>query len=209
MEINNLYIVQTRLSSSNRILYSSEISDQVQEITFKFTKDVRRKISAIRGRFLSPIYHETADVYGLRICREGQRGKIIDNINIANRQFKGIDPTLGAEVIFIPLDLNQVAWGGELYEQFRLAIKGQIYKEVMDRVKKIATRPGALPTRSKNSLLKILDRMDTINVIDDQEITDQIKLIREMVEKELLFPLQEQLEKDMFTLTNRGANLEL
>jgi len=208
MEINNLYIVQTRLSSSNRILYSSEISDQVQEITFKFTKDVRRKISAIRGRFLSPIYHETADVYGLRICREGQRGKIIDNINVANRQFKGIDGSLSAEVVFIPLDLEAV-WGGELYEQFRLAIKGQIYKEVMDRVKKIATRPGALPTRSKNSLLKILDRMNLINVIDDQEITDQIKMIREMVEKELLFPLQEQLEKDMFALTNRGANLEL
>jgi len=124
----------------------------------------------------------------------------------ANEELQKIDPMLGAEIMFIPLDSGAIR-NGEMYEQINLAVKGQIYTDIMERLKKLAD--SSLKTRSKSSLLKMVDRMEKINVLDDPEISLKIYQIREMIEKDTIKPLLQDLESEVEKINQRGAYLEI
>lgn len=204
--MENLYIVKTRMSSPNYILYSEEIDEMTSQYTYKFNKETRQQISAIRGRYHKPVYEGTANFHGLYICQEKHRQELQDIISKANREFQKIDPMLHAEVLFIPLDAGAIR-NGEMYEQLNSAVKGQIYTDLLDRLKKLAN--SSLKSRSKSSLFKMVDRMEKINVLDDPEISLKIYEIRDMIEKETLQPLMQDLESEVNKVRQRGAFLEM
>jgi len=202
----NLYIVKTRLSSPNFILCSEEIDDMTQQYTYKFNKETRQQISAIRGRFQKPVYEGTANFHGLYICQEKHCKELQTMMEKANTELQKIDPMLSAGILFIPLDAGAIR-NGEMYEQINLAVKGQIYTDLLDRLKNIAD--SSLKSRSKSSLLKMVDRMEKINVLDDPEISLKIYDIREMIEKDTIKPLLQELESEVEILQQRGAYLEI
>jgi len=204
--MENLYIVKTRMSSPNYILYSEEIDDMTSQYTYKFNKEIRQQISATRGRYHKPVYEGTANFHGLYICQEKHRQELQDLMSKANREFQKIDPMLSAEVLFIPLDAGAIH-NGEMYSQINSAVKGQIYTDLLDRLKKLAD--SSFKSRSKSSLLKMVDRMEKINVLDDPEISLKIYEIREMIENETLIPLMQDLESEVDKVKQRGAYLEL
>ena len=204
--MENLYIVKTRMSSPNYILYSEEIDDMTSQYTYKFNKETRKHIAAIRGRFHKPIYEGTANFHGLYICQDKHRDELRVLIDKANRELQKIDPMLHAEVMFIPLDAGAIR-NGEMYEQINLAVKGQIYTDLMERLKKLAD--SSIKSKSKSSLLKMVDRMEKINVLDDPEISLKIYEIREMIEKETIKPLLQDLESEVDKINQRGAYLEI
>ena len=78
--LENLYIVKTRMSSPNYILYSEEIDDMTSQYTYKFNKETRQQISAIRGRYHKPVYEGTANFHGLYICQEKHMKELQDII---------------------------------------------------------------------------------------------------------------------------------
>ena len=204
--MKNLYIVKTRMSSPNYILYSEEIDDMTAKFTYKFNKETRQKISTIRSRFNKPIYEGTANFHGLYICQETHRQELEDMVSKANKQFQEIDPMLSASVMFIPLDAGAIR-NGEMYDQINLAVKGQIYTDLLERLKKLAD--SSIKSRSKSSILKMVDRMEKINVLDDPEISLKIYEIREMIENESLIPLLQDLESEVDKIKQRGAFLEM
>ena len=176
--MENLYIVKTRMSSPNYILYSEEIDDMTSQYTYKFNKETRQQISALRGRYQKPVYEGTANFHGLYICQEKHCQELQDMMSKANQELQNIDPMLSAGVMFIPLDAGAIR-NGEMYNQINLAVKGQIYTDLLDRLKKLAD--SSLKSRSKSSLLKMVDRMEKINVLDDPEISLKIYEIRDMI----------------------------
>lgn len=194
------------MSSPNYILYSEEINDMTSQYTYKFNKETRQHIAAIRGRFHKPVYEGTANFHGLYICQQKHCQELQDLMEKANIELQKIDPMLHAHVMFIPLDAGAIR-NGELYEQLNSAVKGQIYTDLLDRLKKLAD--SNIKTRSKSSLLKMVDRMEKINVLDDPEISLKIYEIREMIEKETLQPLIEDLETEVKKVNQRGAFLEM
>ena len=204
--LEKLYIVKMRMSSPNHILYSEEIDDMTSQYTYKFNKDTRRQIATIRGRFQKPMYDGTANFHGLYICQEQHRQELKDMMSKANREFQKIDPLLSADVMFIPLDAGAIR-NGEMYDQINQAVKGQIYTDLLERLKKLAD--SSMKSRSKSSLLKMVDRMEKINVLDDPEISLKIYEIREMIEKDTIKPLLEDLESEIGKIQQRGAYLEM
>ena len=205
-KLENLYIVKMRMSSPNHILYSEEIDDMTSQYTYKFNKETRQQIAAIRGRFQKPMYDGTANFHGLYICQEQHRQELKDMMSKANREFQKIDPLLSADVMFIPLDAGAIR-NGEMYDQINQAVKGQIYTDLLERLKKLAD--SSMKSRSKSSLLKMVDRMEKINVLDDPEISLKIYEIREMIEKDTIKPLLEDLESEIDKIQQRGAYLEM
>lgn len=201
-----IYIVKTNMSSSNHIVDSSELDDYRRMETFTFNKQTRLDISAIRSKYKKPIYDNCGNFHGLYLCKEEDVEGIQKLISKANIELHEIDPRLGASILFIPLDTAAVK-KGEMYDQICSAIKSQIFTNILKRIETVCHT--AIPTRSKRSLLKMLDRMERINVMDDPDITYRLNEIRTQIEKEAIAPLQEQLSKELKILTSRGANLEL
>lgn len=204
--MENLYIVKTRMSSPNYILYSEEIDDMTSQYTYKFNKETRQQISALRGRYQKPVYEGTANFHGLYICQEKHCQELQDMMSKANQELQNIDPMLSAGVMFIPLDAGAIR-NGEMYNQINLAVKGQIYTDLLDRLKKLAD--SSLKSRSKSSLLKMVDRMEKINVLDDPEISLKIYEIRDMIENDTIKPLLKEMESEVEKLQQRGAYLEI
>jgi hypothetical protein len=96
---------------------------------------------------------------------------------------------------------------GEMYDNICAAIKSQIFTTLLTRIETVSHT--AIPTRSKHSLLKMVTRMERINVMDDPDITYRLNQIREQIMKEAIAPLQEDLSRELKIMTSRGANLEL
>lgn len=201
-----VFIVKTWMSSPERVLYTQELDDTTVQTTYKFDKEIRKSISSIRSRYRRPIYESTCSFHGLFFCREDEISDISRWIGKADADMKKVNPSLAAHVHFIPLDVEAIKQG-ELYEQIRLAIKGQVFNDLLERVQELVYKQ--LPTRSKNSLLKMLTKMDKINVLDDPDITQKIEDIREHIEKETLIPLRDELEEEIKLMNQRGAFLEL
>lgn len=205
--MSTIYIVKSLMSSPNFILYSEELSDLTQEITYRFKKETRQRISAVRSKFKKPISNHTLNFHGLYICKDDVREEIESQIKRADYAMKEIDPMLYASVIFIPLDGNAIRQG-EMYEQISKAIKGKIYTDLIERLNTLPTL-AQLPDRSKRSLQKMISRLEDMNVLDDEEIADQLADIRDKIEAEAFAPLRDELEKQVQTLGKRGAFLEL
>ena len=201
-----IYIVKTSMSSSNHLQESSELDDYRRLATYTFNKQTRMDISAIRSRFKKPIYDNCANFHGLYLCKEEDMEGTQELISEANEKLREINPRLGASILFIPLDAAAIQQG-EMYDQICAAIKSQIFTTLLNRIETVSHT--AIPTRSKQSLLKMVKRMERINVMDDPDITYRLNQIRDQIMKEAIAPLQEELGKELKILTSRGANLEL
>lgn len=206
--MENIYIVKTIMSSPNHVLYSEEISDITIRTTYKFDKETRQAISAIRSRYKKPIYEGTANFHGLYLCQEQHKYELIDLMKKADKKFKDINAELQASVIFIPLDSSAIR-EGEMYEQINRAIKAQIFTGIFDRLQKLVLSYGQVPERSRKSLLNLVDKMSKINVLDDEEIGSLILNIRRQIETNSIEPLRKEIIKEMDILNQRGAFLEL
>lgn len=201
-----IYIVKTSMSSSNHLQESSELDDYRRMETYTFNKQTRMDISAIRSRFKKPIYDNCANFHGLYLCKEEDMEGTQELISEANEKLREINPRLGASILFIPLDAAAIQQG-EMYDQICAAIKSQIFTTLLNRIETVSHT--AIPTRSKQSLLKMVKRMERINVMDDPDITYRLNQIRDQIMKEAIAPLQEELGKELKILTSRGANLEI
>jgi len=201
-----IYIVKTNMSSSNHIQDSSELDEYRRMETYTFNKQTRLDISAIRSKFKKPIYDNCANFHGLYLCKQEDVEGIQKFITEADEKLREIDYHLGANILFIPLDSAAIKTG-EMYDNICAAIKSQIFTTLLNRIETVCHT--AIPTRSKQSLLKMVKRMERINVMDDPDITYRLNEIRTQIEKEAIAPLQEQLGKELKILTSRGANLEL
>lgn len=202
----HIYIVKTSMSSSNHIVDSSDLDDHRRMETFTFSKQTRLDISAVRSRYKKPIYDNCANFHGLYLCKEEDIDGTQELIKEANEKLREIDPRLGASILFIPLDTAAVKMG-EMYDQICAAIKSQIFTTLLNRIETVSHT--AIPTRSKRSLLKMVKRMERINVMDDPDITYRLNNIRDQIMKEAIAPLQDELTQELKILTSRGANLEI
>ena len=201
-----IFIVKTSMSSSNHLQDSSELDDYRRMETYTFNKQTRMDISAIRSRFKKPIYDNCANFHGLYLCKEEDMEGTQELISEANEKLREINPRLGASILFIPLDAAAIQQG-EMYDQICAAIKSQIFTTLLNRIETVSHT--AIPTRSKQSLLKMVKRMERINVMDDPDIMYRLNQIRDQIMKESIAPLQEELGKELKILTSRGANLEI
>jgi len=206
-----IYIVQALMSSPNRQTGVRELDDRRIEVNYRFDKETRKKIAAIRSKYKAPIYMHSLRFFSLFICKEEVTGKIKEAIEQADRELKAIDSVLEARVQFIPLDEVEVR-KGELYGQIINCIKYQIYKSLFDRIEEILQRERKstrLNPRTKRSLLRLLDEMRAVNVLEDRDIYNKIDELKRKIEENAVQPLRRELEQEISAITSRWAHLEV
>lgn len=206
IHMEQIFIVQDIMSSPNQIVSSKQLDDVRQETTYKFPQETRNKISKTRGAAKRPIFAETLDFYGLKMCRESGIPKIKELITSADKDFKQIDPALSAKVVFAPLDMIEVQ-KGDFYEQILSNIRYRVLKDVIDQ---LDIKSAHLPPKSKPAMQKLIDHLKSVNVLGDEGIDKQLNSLKTKIETKDLSTIRKELQNELDMLvTKRGAYLEL
>lgn len=204
-----LYIVKMTMASPNYIAGSRFLDEEKmkKELTFKFTLEIRHSIQSTRMKYKGPIYSGCLDFYGLRICNEEQMEQIKEHIKSADADFKKINPALGAEVMFIPLDMGEIAKGG-LYSNLLGAINTQLNTRVVKRLEDVLKRKKDLTPRTKKSLLKMIEEIREINVLGDESVDARLDEMKAKIEDEALEGLKKDLDEELLKMKGRWGAVE-
>jgi len=196
--IQNLYIVRVIMSSGHNVEESRSIGDFIQETTYRFNKDTRKKVAAIRMKHKQPLYENSVDFHGLWICKEDQIMPIMHAVEEADMELRKINTILGAASEFIPLSTSDIVMG-ELYGKIVDSIRYRVFKDVFDRISEVMEnktylKKAELTQRTKDSLINLCDQLHIINLLNDKDITDKIEDIRKKIESNTLAPLKQELD---------------
>ena len=205
-----IYIVGLTMSSPNRVLNSKEINEGMTlEVNYLFKKETRQKIAAVRTLHKKPIYKDCLDFYGLFfMCKDSQKESIQVANDEADKKLKAIDSSLSSSIIFMPLNMAEVT-KGEMYKQILDAIEYRILSDLTERLETVAkTKTGQLPERSKEAMIKMIDRLKSVNVMNDENIEKKLSKIRDKIVNNDLDNLKADFTKEIAALNQRGAYLE-
>ena len=205
-DMRRLLIMRTDFSSSNQRLETKKIDDMREELTFRWSKDIRRKIGEVRNKFMNKLRKPALNFYGLLVIRERDRDELSKVAEEANTEMQKIDSELGAHIKFIPLYLEQEA-KGEVYQQVLGSIQARIYGELFMRLKELA-KLEEIPKQSRTALIKLCDRLHTWNVVDDPNVAKTLADIKLQFENDVFKPVLNDLQKEIDSLKERGAFIE-
>ena len=208
--LRRVFVVQTNYASPNRIDKSIEITDMKREIDYTYSKKVRNMISVIREQNMKQIREKTVDFppewdRPLHLCNEAQKDEIKNLTKTADKQFQVLSSSLHAQVVFLELNIHDVQ-RGELYGQVISAIR---YKIMYEIIEKIGEKVGQLPDRNKDAMMKLIERLKYVNVLNDPEVDFQLKSIREKILAEDIAAVKAELTKDLSFTKQRMAYVDL
>lgn len=207
---SQVYVVQIILPSPNRTDGREKIDDQTDQVHYIFSEEKRKKISALRQRIREPIFQELLDFPSdgeskLWLCNEDKIEGIKQKIQGAETQFQILDTSLHARVIFLPINIYETE-AGDLYGQIMNAIRYRVLSEVIG---KLGEKAGQLPEKSKEAMLKLIERMKSINIFNDPEVTKRLGEIREKVLNEDLEVVRKELTQELDITRQRIAYVNL
>jgi len=132
--------------------------------------------------------------YSLHFATEDGVKKIQKIITEADQKMKEINPSLYADVLVIPLSLDEIKKKGELYEKIYYAICLQMAEAIFKHVQKLKSNVPS--KRSQRKLMELLEKFSELNVIGDKRIDEKInelnKIITESTDK-----IKEQILNDI------------
>ena len=174
-----MYLVEVQMSYDDVVEKSKDIDEKHRELTLRYAKKVRKRISYIREKYRREAYSHTVRFYSLHFATEEGVKKITGVIREADRQMKSINQNLYASVLVIPLSLNEIQKRGELYEKIYYAICLQMAEAVFKQVDKLKSD---VPTqRTRNNIDKLLRKFKELNVIGDSRINEKIEELEKIV----------------------------
>lgn len=253
-----LFIVKTKMSSSNFVEESQDIGEYEKRTKFLLDKGSRKKVSALRMKYKSPVYSSCLNFHGLYVCGASSQKFISDSMAAATAEFRAVGKefmenelkkhaarireevmqkngrtltdedvqimqrpkklelekvvnNLHADVIFIPLDFQQI-FKGSLYAQIGDAINYQVYSglfERMDRMLKRTEEGKELPEKSRQALIRMVENLKKINVTNDESIDNRLAEFKAKIEKGEIKELAESLKQELDANKNRWEAIEL
>ena len=204
-----IYAVAIEMSSPNRVVSSSLKNEGMTlEVNYLFSEKIRAQIVAIRTFYKKPMYKNCLEFFTLFLCKESQKAEIQESVDKAQLALQAIDKSLKAKVQFMALDMQAVE-KGETYQGVISAIEFRVLSDLAEKIKKVVDdKEGQLPERSQKALLKMVDHLEKINVLDDKNITAKLKKVREQIISGTVQTLKDDMEKEITMLRDRGAFLE-
>jgi len=207
--MEKIYAVAIVMSSPNRVLSSKETNEGMTlEVNYAFKKETRQRIAAIRTLYKKPMYKNCLEFFTLYLCKESQKAEIEAAVKDGATALQAIDSTLQAEVKFMQLDMEAVDLG-EMYHSVVSAIEARVLGDIAEKIKVVAeSKAGQLPKRSQEALLKMVERLENINVLGDKNITEKLTKIKEKIISGDLKALKDDMDNELTMLKGRGAFLE-
>lgn len=201
-----LFICEIFMSSPNKQESTTRINDREMQIKYKFDEKTRRDISRIRAQGNWPKYALCVKFYSLYIAKESTIERIKSMVHDADTGLRAINPELSAQVRFFQLSSEDIR-ESEMYHELIHAIKTQIYGTLLDRFREVLKK-DTIPDKTVNSLLEMCDRLRSVNILNDAEITARINQIQAQISARLINPIVSDLESEISRITSGFSFVE-
>jgi hypothetical protein len=180
-------------------------------ITYEKDKQTRREIGAIRQSVNARRAAGCMPFFGAYITNELGRDQLVDVCTKADREMKEIDPELHCTPVFMKLDTPDLMGNTSLFDELLNSMRTQIHKVVLDRIKsKIeGSESTTLTTKSREALLRMLDKTQDLNIVNDPSITADIEKMRARINANELRELRDEILVILDETKDRSAALEI
>ncbi len=158
-----------------------------------FSKELRHKISAIRMQFWHSVSQNTLNVYGIRLCTEEQQKKIIELVKESDKNLNELDDSLYATAKFTPIKFS-VYRRGKMYKAVASAIRHRVLNDVIERLE---VRGGQLTEQTKQTVQREIQRLKSVNVLNDPKIEKQLKKISKKIATENIEDVRTELQHEL------------
>lgn len=191
----NRIVRNNSLTLHSLVICNEEQKKQVEAELLEADQEMKK----LRAR----IYKDILYSYGDPAEYTDEIRELVEDINV---------PVLHASAEFFPLDSGEMA-KGKLYDELVNAIRVKVFDVAFSGVEPIfeITDGKQIPGRTTTALIKMCNRLQTFNILDDEYVTEKIKEIRELIEKESFEPLRQVLEEERVELakvSGRAAAVE-
>lgn len=223
-----VYVTNIEMSSPNHQESTEVVDEFTRKITLTWDKDTRDKIAAARMRTKKILYNAAIDFHGIYLIREDQiallqdattkghadlqkiRDDYIETIK-TKYDYDGHDivlPQLHATLALFSLDLGDMVAGGA-YQQVLNVIRAKVYRTVFERLTEVLASKKGLTDTTRKSMLKMIENLRAINILNDVDIETQLNNIKQKIEDSLLNDLRDEMVKALETTDTRGAQIKV
>ncbi|VVB59096.1 Uncharacterised protein [uncultured archaeon] len=138
------------------------------------------------------------------LCDEAQRDYFSEEAQKANVELYGLDETLHAGAVFIPLDMDAIK-RGEMYQQIINAIYSRIFGSIVEKLEAVAKSKvrNNLTERSQEAFIKLVDSMRAINILGDDAVIAKLNRIADLIRNNEIENLQKELSAEIKTIQAR------
>ena len=201
-----VYIVSIEASSPNHQESSRDLDDTTKEIVFTFPKEKRDRIAAVRMQANKPLYNTTLKFFKNYIAREDQIPELTKAAHDADVKMQAIDNRLHCNLVMFALDMSEIRQG-ETYQMVLNAIRFNVYNVVFKRLTETLASKKGMTDATRKSLLKMVDNLRAINVLEDKDIELQLDAFKSRIESSMLKELHDEINNALTNMDKRGAQI--
>jgi hypothetical protein len=201
-----VYIVAIEASSPNHQESSKDMDETHREIEFTFPKETRDRIAAVRMAAAKPLYNNTLKFGKNYIAREDQLPELQKSAGEGDQKMQAINPKLHCQLVMFPIDMSEVRQG-ETYQMILNAIRYNVYNTVFKRLAETLGSKKGLTDATRNSLLKMIENLRAINVLEDKDVEQQLDAFKARIESSMLKELQDEINNALTNMDKRGAQI--
>lgn len=205
-----LYQVRIRMGSPYRCK-GKDIDDYRRELTFDKSKKTRQEIGAIRQYVNSRRSAGCMPFFGAYITNQLGRDQLVDVCKRADQEMKAIDPSLHVTPVFLKIDTPALMSDRSLFDELLGSMRTQIHQVVLNRIKTVIERSESktMTNKTKQALIRMLDKTQDLNIINDPTITAEINRMRERVQADQLAELRDEILVILNDTADRESSLEI
>jgi len=205
--------------TEDRIIYIVEISggspfrgkswdldDYNRQMEYKHSKKIRNEIGAIRQE-INVIVNGTCMRFHKKIKFTSAAGKstLERACTDADRRMKLIDPTLHITPVFFEQTVTQLSTGN-MFELMKKQLNEQVNQRILDRIEqtledaKVKDKEGNVTSvkpitqRTRDALLKMIEGVKSINILDDETVNTRLDAIKEQMQTASFDDMRNELE---------------
>ena len=199
------------MGSQYQVTASKDLDEYRRELTYKRNKETRQKIGAIRQSVNTRRAAGCMPFFGAYITNELGMDQLIDVCTKADREMKEIDPALHCTPVFMKIDTPALMGNKSLFDELLGSMRTQIHAVVLNRIKTVIERSESttLTEKTKSALIRMLDKTQDLNIVNDPTITADIEKMRARINANELRELRDEILIVLDETKDRATSLEI
>lgn len=187
-----------------------DIDDFTREIKYKYGKETRQQIGAIRQSVNTRRAAGCTKCFGAYFTNRTGLEQLRDVCAQADREMKAIDPSLHVTMEYIRQHFED-SENITVLDKLLKGIRADIHERVLFRIQEVIARADnkKLTEKTKKALFSMLDKTKALNLTNDPAVNEDIEKMRARIQADQLAELRDEILVILDDTKDRAQALEL
>jgi hypothetical protein len=197
-EDRTIYIVDISMGSGFQG-HGEDLDEYRREITYKFGKDKRNRIGAVRQTVNVAVQGTCMKFYKTRFTNANGKATLEAACTSADREMKAIDTHLHVTPMFYEVKVSSLS-AGNMFDEMKNQLSVQVHQKVLSRIKAVLDNNKRedgtykpVTGKTRTALLSMLEKVEEINILNDPDVTARLTEMREQIQQNSLIPLRDEI----------------